>query len=120
MKTIKTSLSKVLTVALVALTVLFSFAVNPAVAEAVGYCCSGEYKQITADYPTCKIEYAPNYEYEEANLINKSDELVVVIEESTDEAIMLYEHENVLLPLAKKDTFELVEGDGPVSFDCKK
>ncbi|NEP35529.1 MULTISPECIES: hypothetical protein [unclassified Moorena] len=120
MKTIKTSLSKVLTVALVALTVLFSFAVNPGVAEAVGYCCSGEYKQITADYPTCKIEYAPGYEYERADLFNNSDELVVVIEESTDEAIILYEYEDLLLPLAKNDTFELLEGSGPVEFKCYK
>ncbi|NEO16188.1 MULTISPECIES: hypothetical protein [Moorena] len=119
MKTIKTSLSKVLTLAVVALTVLFSFAVNPGVAQADGYCCGGDvtYLQNPQEH-FCLVEAAPGYEYEAAILHNESPEEAVVIDASTGEPTFIPPFGDNILRLPQYSVFYLVEGNGPVDFHC--
>ncbi|WP_424100024.1 hypothetical protein [Moorena producens] len=119
MNTIKNSLSKVLTIAVVVLTVIVTFAIHPSEALA-GYCCTGDYTQITPDYPTCKVDYARGYEYKEALLSNDSKTTAKVEEKKTGSVITINKYDAEFVELPHHETFTLVEGTGRVVFDCFK
>lgn len=120
MNTIKTSLSKVLTLAVVALTVLFSFAVNPGVAQADGYCCGGKVTYLqNPDEHFCVVEVTPDYDYMLAKLHNKSCKQVKVRDSAMHQSTVIDPNEDITLPLPEYGAFFLVEGNGPVDFECE-
>ncbi|NEO68795.1 hypothetical protein [Moorena sp. SIO3H5] len=119
MKTIKTSLSKVLTVALVALTVIVTFALNPGEALA-GYCCGGKVTYLqNPDEHFCVVEVTPDYDYLLAKLHNESSKVVKVRDSAMHQSTVIDPNEDIVLPLPEYGAFFLVEGDGPVDFECE-
>lgn len=120
MTTITSMLRKVLTLAVVALAVLFSFAINPGVAEAVGYCCSGDYKEINADYPQCEVDYAPGYEFTSAILTNEGNDRAIIYSTYSSGPIALSPGQSTEQFLPQHDLWTLSQGSGPVTFYCIK
>ena len=126
MNTIKTNLTKVLTLALVALTVLFSFAINPGVAQAEGYCCGGDVTYLGFDQKNppemeCIIEPAPGYEYYKAYLSNVSNDFAAVKDDANGFIpIPPLSVVEVGVPPYGVDVFRMAGGDGPVYFNCVK
>ncbi len=116
MTTIKTSLSKVLTLAVVALTVLFSFAVNPAVAQPLGYCCDLDFKLQNSQQHECLVDYTYSY-FSFADLTNESDKSAIVLDPA-GEKISIPPLTTIDVDLYPSGTYILQQGSGPVSFDC--
>ncbi|NEN98076.1 MAG: hypothetical protein F6K50_21925 [Moorea sp. SIO3I7] len=120
MNTIKTSLSKVLTLAVVALTVIITFALNPGEALA-GYCCGGGVTYLRyPDEMECNVEVTPGYDYLFAKLHNESPERVKVVDSATGQPTFISPNEYIVLPLPEYGVFYLKEGNGPVDFYCER
>ncbi|NEP23321.1 hypothetical protein [Moorena sp. SIO3I6] len=119
MNTIKTSLSKVLTLAVVALTVIITFALNPGEALA-GYCCGGDVTYLRyPDEMQCDVEVTSDYDYQLAKLHNESSKQVKVRDSATGHPTVILPNEYIVLPLPESGVFSLKEGDGPVDFECE-
>ena len=121
MTNIKNIFKKGLSLAVVALAILFSFAFNPAVAHADGYCCGGDITFLGAEGgDSCKVEYAPGYEYTSAVLINTDFETDVVFDAAAGQPILLEAGGAVVVDLPPYDEFYLDKGNGRVYFLCEK
>ncbi|NEQ87647.1 MAG: hypothetical protein F6K26_48960 [Moorea sp. SIO2I5] len=120
MNTITSSFSKVLTLAVVALTVIVTLAVNPGEALARN-CCPGHPIYLDFDSRTCEVEDGYGYEFTQAYLSNKSNNPSVVEDNSKKgEYIILSQFGSTYVPLTKKTSFSLLGSNGPVYFYCSK
>ena len=119
MTTIKTSLSKVLTLAVVALTVLFSFAVNPAVAQPLGYCCDLNLGLQNRFNNECQVRSDSDLKFLQAELHNDSPTSATVINKFLKQEIVIPSDQKRLVPLLPNSSFVLDAGTGPVKFNCR-
>ncbi|NES21741.1 MAG: hypothetical protein F6K41_23145 [Symploca sp. SIO3E6] len=117
-------LKQLLISAVVALALIMTVGVQQGQAQEMGYCCTGNVTELTAEFPVCKVVYTEKYPYTKAILTNNSEDFEYVENDlGYEDVIWLEPGQSQEVELVQEEGYEeifFLDGFGPVEFSCEK